>query len=309
MNSVSHLLKFLIFLSFFTICCKVSKSQDLLVTIKGDSLNCKIISIKDYYEISYLNEVGVVTRQVPIKFINYSSIRFYNDSNLIKQTDIEDKLNELDELKFFSDRRVRFSLNGLYAYTYGLDINTNNSIYNYLNNQLRTNFGYLFECHLALNKKRRIFLGVQYSKVISNAIAYQVSITTAKNISYLGNAEYNTDIYTLGVNCMYSVLPKSKEHCLYASLGINSINYYENLRIGEYYSKVNSNDYALTMGIIYDYRVGTNWAIGCASTIDGGIMTNLLVNENGQTQNVILSKSKGINLERFTFTTGIKFYL
>ncbi|MES2382144.1 MAG: hypothetical protein V4538_13950 [Bacteroidota bacterium] len=216
-----------------------------------------------------------------------------------------------DGEKYYADKKYRLSLNGVYAYRYG--INTEyllNSILKDLGNQSKHCFGFTADAHMALNKSRRIYVGFYYSRMQSNASVENTTFIAKPNLAtYSGTAYLQTNINVLGISGMLAVARKKDKHCFYFTFGLNSIQYYEDFRVGDYYATAKQNAMGTTLGFKYDKRLNRNWALNMGLAIDRGIITNILTIENGIPGSYSYNEANAINLARLSCSVGLSCYL
>ena len=90
------------------------------------------------------------------------------------------------------NNKFNVSLNALYAYRY--DINTDfsqNHLINEISKQSANNFGWQADINMALDKKRRLFLGLQYETNWSDC-----GVNSTYFISSNGTKWYRLDTHT-----------------------------------------------------------------------------------------------------------------
>lgn len=312
-------LKKCITLVAFFILINQLQAQDLLITTSNDSVNCKILKISDKYEVSYVDSnitktKNFVNAQVKLVIIDYyqnlkinkaiQQLKKINSSNISESKINFKKLNDLQ----YPYKQFRLSTNAVYAYRYFFGNNSSDPILDKLMGQIRHNFGVLADAHIKVGKSKKALIGIQIGRIQSNGMVNDVYLIS-NGQTYTGNAELQINISTMGINLLMPIWKKNKNKILYISTGLNYVTYYEDFRVGYFNLVTESSTVATSIGVIYDYRLNKNWGFGCGATIDGGVLTDLNMDSNGNKLHVTLSNDKGIGLGRVVFSSGIKCYL
>jgi len=288
-------------------------SQDLLVTKSNDSINCKIINISNSYQYSVLENNSAVSKSLPASEVKLIIIDYYTkkkETNTSKNVvNNKNYINEnwLDSVRF-SKGKYRISANLIYAFRYG-SINSSNAIEKDLYGQLRHNAGLLLDAHINISKKNNAYLGVQLGRIQANASVENVMLSHPSGVNYFGTLEAQTNISVIGANLLAKINLKDKSKLLLLSVGLNYVSYYDDLRISNYNLITTSFTVATSIGIIYDYRFNRNFAIGGGVMLDGGVLTNLTVEEFGVKKDITLNINDGIGIGRISLLCGLKCYL
>ena len=291
-------------------------SQDLIVTTNNDSINCKVLSISEMYEVARNENNMIVTQSIPAATVKKVIIDYYKNIQIQKavtsphmQLPVRKNVNEnvLSNIQF-PDERFRLSANALYAFRYGFGSTSSNIVSDKLIEQLRHNFGLLLDAHIAIGKSRKLMLGIQLGRIQGNASVANVMLNYAGQ-SYSGTAEMQVNISSIGANVIAPVWHRNKNKTLYLSGGLNYITYYEDFRVDYFNVITQSATFASSIGVMYDYRINRNWGIGCGATIDGGIFTDLYTDVNGNTYHQTVDLSAGIGVGRIVFSGGLRCYL
>lgn len=309
MKIISFLMLVTIMLSFNSKVC----SQDLLITKLNDSINCKVINISNEYQYLVLENNKTINKSIPASEVKLILIDYYTkkiETNTSKNAiNYKNYVNEnwLDSVRF-SKGKYRISANLIYAFRYN-SINSGNAIEKDLYGQIRHNTGLLFDAHTNISKKNNLYLGVQLGRIQANANVENVVLSLPSGSNYYGTLEAQTTISVIGANLLVTMNLKDKSQLLFLSAGLNYVSYYEDLRISNYNLITTSFTMATSLGIIYDYRFNRNFAIGGGLMLDGGVLTNLTVEENGAKKDFVLDLNDGIGIGRISLIGGLKCYL
>ena len=296
-----------------------SNAQDLLVTNSNDSINCKILNMFGSYEIAYIDSNSIKKKTFAAADIKIILIDFYinkksNDPNVntyptqAKTFYKGININKLETIQY-PEKRVRTSLNFLYAFRYGISNSNGNAVEEQLIGQLRHNYGTLFNIHFRFGKLKKSYLGIQAGRIQGNASVSNVMLNLTNGQSFAGTAEMQVNISTIGANILYPIWHRNKNKTVLLNAGFNYIWYYEDFRISNFNAITQSNTIASSIGALYDFRINQNWGVGCGATIDGGILTDLYFDINGDTQHQKVDIDKGIGLGRITLVGGLIYYL
>jgi hypothetical protein len=292
-----------------------ASAQDLLLTTSNDSIQCKIIEIKQNDSIEYIYFKGGIKKTEKLNLNSFLKIvpNFYLVKSQNKVDSIINNQNtkyfqKLKEKSYFKDNYFRISVDYIYSSKLReatlLVYNGQTRLLEDLKNQFTELYGYQVEFSLPLNKEKSLFLGILASNLTNEFKNYQIQ--TSSNASDLYNA--SNQISNIGVKGMYLFQSKRAYNNLYLILGMNKVYYKEEFYATNLYFINTSNTYTTFGGFNYDFRFHKNLAIGIGVIFETGFLKDVQSNESGKIVNYTLL-GNGYDLLRLNYSTGLKYYL
>lgn len=220
------------------------------------------------------------------------------------------KYNLVENKKLVS-HKFSLSLSPIYAYRY--DINTDfsqNHLINEISKQSANNFGWQADVNMALDKKKRIFLGLQYETNWSDCgVNSTYFISSNRTKIYAGDLTLQTQIKGWGLNSMIAIAKNDPRRCFYFTFGVHNLKYTENLNIANYNLKFETTLLGISYGFKYVKRMGSHWGICSSLILNKAFTTSGFYTENGSNIQVKLSPENELSISRLSFSVGAKYFL
>lgn len=209
----------------------------------------------------------------------------------------------------YADKKFSVSINAVYSYQYGLrgDYYINTSLID-LANQARNGFGYYIDAHMALNKSRSFFIGLEYANIQSYGSLNSAKLISKKTATvYEGTLDLKIRSRIIGLNFMLALAKKNPKHCVYFIFGLDQTKYNEEYNIAGKYSSGYSRNFTLNYGFKYDKRINRNWAISSGVVLNKGIII-FLENENLLEDYNSLLGGDEVDIGKLNFSVGARYY-
>lgn len=266
------------------------KAQDLLVTVEGDSLNCKITNIKGnhiYFTFMYKEEIR--NTLLPMDQVRNYRFKFYPESTVPAAMA---KAYRGDYPKY----KIGFG-GGLSNRLAKVNSNTPAVMNEYIKD-LKSGYNYGFDIIYYFSEG--LGLGIKYVGYNSKASLEYVYIT--------GTRETLSDDITInfaGPILSTRRLSVSKMNNFYANVGIGYMSYTDNaIAISAFTIKGYTAGMALDIG--YDIGLSKKFALGLQVSAFNGVITRMEYTAGGRTQSVKLDKGNYEGLLRVDFTVGLR---
>ncbi len=219
--------------------------------------------------------------------------------------------NQVNGNRDYADKKFSVSINALYSYQYGLrgDYYINTSLIDVVS-KARNGFGFLVDAHLALNKKRSWFLGIEYGNIQGYGSANNITLVSQKSATvYKGNLDLYIRTRLIGLNMMLALAKKNPKHCVYFVLGVSQSKYNEEFFIDGKNSSCNTSDLILTYGFKYDKRIGKHLALSSGIILNQAAVRYVLANENLLENKGTLLGGDRVDFGKINFSLGLRYYL
>jgi len=314
--SVSNLIKLL----FLTFVLKQSNAhaQDLIITTKKDSINCKLIAFNKFDSVAYLYYLGglKVVKKMSSNEVQKIQTNFYVEKLDKMQDSIENievkkgYFQLINNKNYFKANQFRFSFEYLYSYNV---LPHKSFLYlrgsNWKENQkLHDFYGYNIDLCYAVNQANNFFIGVLYNQIKLETFYNDVAVLLeGDNITSEGPVERKTEMNTIGLKGMFLFPSKRAFNNLYLILGANFTNYKDEYFTTNSYLNLQSAVVAPFLGLSYDFRFHKNLAAGVSLLLEYGAITEINSNHNGKLQTFNL-QNDAISIVRLTSGMGLKYY-
>jgi len=281
---------------------------DSIFTNNGELIIGKITEDKkDWYIIYELpnkskNNIAYSNIKNVIK-CNYNSHKSTEKVLPIKilQTNNNESINTV-----FQNKKYRISLDGIVGMYSGFKTSNFISTPKNYERQLRLNIGFATSIHRAINKRRNILLGVKFSSLYASANAQNAHITTSDSF-YDGELDTKLYLNTIGPNLLIKLGKGKSLHSYALQFGINFSYYNEITSISNYNLELSGVAISPSLHFLYDYKMSKNFSLGCNLGYEGGTLTSVLVNDNGNQSIKRLGRTNSINLGRIGLSIGARY--
>lgn len=270
----------LLIISTFVLLAKAVTAQDLIVTVKNDSIRCKITNDDFsyiYYTLSDKSVDKIKTTEVKFIRLNYVDQKTVISTSILPKEPINASKNE-----FSLDLKIGPS------YLSAKTLNSGNDIYDRYKNNLK--LGYHFTLGMNYGIKENIGLGVQFKRFYSSNSINTFEFRDSSNVSTFGKLsdKISVDFYAIKFIGKKSIADKN-------------IDIFTGVSIG--YVKYNNDSYAIIPINISGNSVGYQYEFGIDYKISKKLGVELAVNLFQST----LKKQE--NLARMELSGGIRYYL
>jgi hypothetical protein len=277
------------------------RAQDLIVTIKDDSLNCKITKIKkDYIYFTYLNKNEVMNTLIFVDEVKYYQKNYFSTPaippDILKKSDT-------------AYQKIRVGAFGGLSYMTG---KISNSVPSFLVSYIEElKSGYHFGGEINYYISKNLGFGLRYSTFVSKNKFDKIIIF----IDNVGNIRIGTLKNEIFINSICPVIT-GKADLLNNKMTLNSTfsmcfqNYSNQFTFTLNY---NSNGFKLTgntIGLLYDlgldYKFVKNLSIGLRISYIFGAIDNFEYKDGQNTKKITLSNVKE-DISRLNFSVVLSF--
>nr|WP_319999625.1 hypothetical protein [uncultured Draconibacterium sp.] len=268
-------------LILFTLLPALVFSQDLIVTQKGDSLNCIITKERDdfiYFTFKYNNEIRKTL--LPVSDVKTFVYDFWEAPELLKR----DMRKDLDY------QVIRFALNVGYGYrTAPLADNIPSNLETHYK---KMKSGIVIEGHISGFTSEVIGFGLKYNLFKSSGTSDQYG-------------EEKLSINFIGPSISARLLSYDKNAAFISSLTMGRLGYTNKMYDG--YSQLQGSTFGMGWDLGYDFKLSKNIAFGVQLSLFAGTLTKVSL-KNGMTVSEIdLDDDELEGLGRIDLTVGLRF--
>lgn len=248
--------------------------------------------------------------------IAYSSIKNVIKCNYIPKKSIEKLLpikiiqtNKNESINsVFQNKKYRIALDGIVGIYSGFkNINIITTPRNY-ESQLRPNIGFSSSIHRSINKRRNVLLGVKFSSLYASANAQNAQITSPDSAIYSGELVTKLYLNTIGPNLLIKLGKGKSLHSYALQFGLSFSYYNEITNISNYNLELSGVAISPSLHFLYDYKMSKNFSLGCNLGYEGGTLTSVLVNDNGNQSLIRLGRTNPINLGRIGLSISARYW-
>lgn len=274
--------------------CNLAYSQDLIVTSKGDSLNCKITKLKgEYIYFTFNYNEKIMNTLLLISDIDSYQYAFYPMGEVTESTP-----------KIVNYPRFRFVLNGGYSY---LTAKISNKVPQDLTQHIKDmKSGYhfggdvigYFDESLGVGLKGIIFSS-------SNSIDNVAFIDENSNYSQ-GTLNENLKITFIGPTFSVRTFNLNRTNCFIMNLSAGYMGYTNDVILIDKY-KITGGTVGFVLDFGYDIELSKNLALGFQLSVVRGALEDANISKGGLVQRIELEKENQENLSRIDFSIGLRF--
>ncbi len=278
-----------------TICFSSIFAQDLVVTDEGDSLNCKITSVKNgnvYFTFKHKEETR--STLLPINQIKTYQYSFYKTA-IVSPTNI-----------IFHETFPHWRLAFEGGYSYQMASVGNNVPPGFISYVDALKSGYHIGASVTYYFSELIGVGFKYLLFKTSNEMDNIYVTQPDGSTEFGNLSDDISITFLGPTVSTRFLNSKKNNAFYLILGIGYLGLQDNMVIVNTYTQTGN-----TVGIIwevgYDIGLTKNLAIGFNLTLLGGSLNQYNLNDGLTTTTIHLPSNNYIDFSRIDLSIGIRF--
>lgn len=325
MNKNSLNIFFLFIISFLL--NNQAAGQDLLITNKDDSIDCKFVSVDSLnyqvwvlsedgnvgYEVGYLKTTVKkliidfkIYKQIPIIIKTDTVKKFsYKFTDKIAETEKIEKLEEIVnknkfnffDYKFSADYMNTFNISGTGYLTYAVILSGLNLSFSKSFGQNRNKLLDIDLNIVGKTTEKENELIVEYRPFgKSDTIAYG----TSNSLNLIG---------CLGISYSRAFMNKKRNNVLYLGGGLDFILYGEYYRIENYLIYLETKTIGYNVKLHYDRILNKNWGLGIGLRYGGGYLYGDNVSIENVLNTIFNNKYNTNSITRISAQVGIKYYL
>ncbi len=284
----------LITMMFFT---SMPKAQDIIITQKKDTINCKIT--KDKAE--YIHFVFKHKDEVRNTLISRKDVLFYK-KGYFQETELTSE--DLDEavVKLPS---FRIAVNGGYSYRIAKVLDEYTELEPYIRELKKgvhwsvSGIGYIDES---------LGIGLKYSCFNSENSMKNVEYTNIYGVREQGNISDDIRIHFIGPVISARLYNHNKTNSWILSYGLGYMHYVDHTYVGGDF-KISGGTLGQSYDIGYDVGLSKNLALGFQLSFLSGKITKIKVSNGYDTQSMKLDEDSQEGLGRFDFSVGLRLNL
>ena len=259
-------------------------AQDLLVTVDGDSINCKITKVKeDYIYFIFSHQGEVRNTLLPREQVTDFQNDFY-----------ETAVVQPDQIAGYKSKfpHWRLAASGGWGYRLGRSPDGLNSAGQDFVNQLRSGFiigldaGYFFS---------EIFgAGLKYDLFKAHALSLSPSVEDHNSISFAGPS------------FIMRFFDQAKANYWFMGYSIGYMGYKDRMDVSGQQIINQGSTFGMAMDFGYDIALSKNWALGFQLSLLSGTLTRYNQTVNGVTQTIELKSGSYEGLGRVNLSAGLR---
>jgi hypothetical protein len=283
---------------------------DSIFTNNGELIIGKITEDKKDWYIIY---------ELPNKSKNniaYSNLKNVIKCNFISQKNIEKVLpikklqtnNNESINKIFQNKKYRFAFDGILGIYSGFKSSNFISTPKDYESQLRINLGITSSFHRSINRRRNVLLGVKFSSLYASANAQNAQIISPDSNLYFGEFETKLYLNTIGPNLLIKLGKEKSLHSYVLQFGLSFSYYNQITSISNYNLELSGVAFSPSLHFLYDYKMSKNFSLGTNLGYEGGALSSVLVNDNGNQSIKRLGRTNPIKLGRIGLSIGVRYW-
>ncbi|MBN4051367.1 hypothetical protein JYU16_00985 [bacterium AH-315-M05] len=273
-----------------------AKSQDLIITDKGDSLNCKIMKIRGaHFHITFKDEDKIRRAVLPSSMVKYYQKEYYHTREKVKDTIVV-----LDD-----NPMIRFSISG------GLS-----NLVAKISDQIPSDFipymkelrsGYHIGGDLNYYITGTQGIGIKYSMFRTKNQLNNIYIIYPNGQTRSGILRDDITIQFIGPSyCMRMFLGNKYSH-LISNISLGYLDYRNNAKlIDDFILSSSALGFSGDIGI--DFLIDNNISLGIAFSITLGTLSKFEIDDGVSIQTIELDKENFENISRIDLSIGLKYY-
>lgn len=271
-------------------------AQDLLVTTKGDSLNCKITKEKTdlvHFTFKYENEIRYAL--IPKQQIKFMKKKFFNFSEIPFEKLI---------LKDTSYQKIRIGVNSGFSYMTGkINKEQSNDIQNYYKD-LKTGYNIGFD--FTYFNSENIGFGLIYSLFrTSNQLNNFIIKDSVTGKIRTGELKDDITLHYIGPYLCTRINSFNKKTSFISNISLGYLSYQNNVTVIDNF-KLNGSTIGLLWDIGMDYSIKKNILLGIIFSYKFGTLSHIKYDDGIQIKSLNLDQNDILNISRIDFSIGLK---
>lgn len=283
----------IVVISFVFVSCLYS--QDLILTSKGDSINCKITKIKsDYIYFTFKHKEEIRNTLLSVSAIKDYRVDYFTVSEVPQH-----KIVGYQDYKHF-----RISLNAGFSYqTAKIHQSVPSEFRNYVND-LKSAYHFGFD--LSYFFSEYVGFGLKYSMFQSSNSMDNIYIEDSTGFREYGKMSDDIKISFFGPMISTRLLSYNSKNALIISLALGYMNYQnDKILVNKYI--MSGNTFGLSIGIGYDIGLSEDLSLGFEISAISGTLFEYKWNDGKSTEIVKLKNGEYESLSRIDFSIGLRF--
>ncbi len=256
--------------------------QDLLVTEKGDSLNCKITKIKNDYVYFTFSHEGEVRNTLLLK----TQVKYYQYNYYVKPEVLPHQMTSYKP----EYPHWRLAFNGGWSYRLAsLPDGLSSAEKEYLK---KLKSGFSISCDVTYFFMEALGVGLKYDLY--------------KSSNSLSGLSDNISIPFIGPAFATRVFNQDKTNYWFFNLAFGYMGFKDKGTASGQSGTIKGGTAGVAMDIGYDFAISKNWAAGVQVSLLSGMITELDYTINGTTQKKKLEKDQYEGLGRMNISVGLR---
>ena len=288
-------MKYIFIITFLIVLTNSLYSQDLVVTKKGDSINCKITKVKKdniYFTFKHKDEVR--NTLLPMTGVKIHQFDYYQISEVSREKVVG----------YENYQRFRIAINGGYSYqTARVAENVPSDFKDYVK---ELKLGYHFGYDLIYYFSEPLGFGFKYYLFKSSNSLDNIYIEDTDGNRTQGKLSDDLTISFIGPTFSTRLLNHDKSNAFLLNLSLGYMGYSNNkVKIDKY--KITGSTVGLSFDIGYDIGLSENLSLGFQVSYLSGTLFKYELNDGITTQTIDLEEREYESLNRIDFSIGLRF--
>lgn len=271
-------------------------AQDLIVTNEGDSLNCKITSVKSdriYFTFKHKNEVR--NTLLFLNKVRYHQVNYYSNTEV--------PVSKIPVGTGYPNFRLAINA-GLAYRTAKIADNVPSDFKSYMKD-LKS--GVSYSADISYFFSEQLGFGLKYALFKSKNSVSNVMVTFPDGSSEIGSMSDNISNSFFGPIFTTRLLNGSKNNAFIMSLGLGYMGYTNKSTLASSNYTIKSSTMGLCWDIGYDVGLSKNMSLGFQLSMYLGTLTKYEISDGVTTRTVKLEEDSYESLSRIDLTIGLRF--
>ena len=290
--------RFCLIIFLFLFVGNIIKCQDLIVTNKGDSINCKITNYRKnnmYFTLRDGNEIR--NTMIPMEQIKYYQKNYYSKSDI--------PLNKVNRIGNYS--KLRISFQGGYSYQLAKIGSDVPQIFQDYYKKLKN--GYSFGGDIDYFTSDRFGFGFKFSIFRThNELDNIVATDTLTGVVKTGSLKDNITIQYFGPEICTRLHTFNNKTIFIADMSLGYLGYQDNATLIDNYT-VTGNTVGLMLDIGVDFMIDDHFSFGGLVSYTVGSLNTININNGTTTETIKLNNNELIGLNRLDLSVGFRYNL
>lgn len=288
-------MKNIFIITFLIVLVNSLYSQDLVVTKKGDSINCKITKVKkDHIYFTFKHKDEVRNTLLPLTDVKIHQFDYYQISEVSKEKVVG----------YENYQRFRIAINGGYSYqTARVAGNVPSDFKDYVK-ELKS--GYHFGCDLIYYFSEPLGFGFKFYQFKSSNSLDDIYIEDIDGNRTHGRLGDDLTISFIGPTFSTRLFNHDKSNAFLLNLSLGYMGYSNNKVIIDRY-KMTGSTVGLSFDIGYDIGLSENLSLGFQVSYLSGTLFKYELNDGITTKTIDLEEREYESLNRIDFSIGLRF--
>ncbi len=285
----------LLILFFILFTANTIFSQDLVITSKGDSINCKITKVNSdniYFTFKYEDEIR--SRLMPLLKVEKHIFNYYAISEVPENKHIgHDNYNHF-----------RLAINGGFGYRIGVIPDDISPEFKDYIKELKT--GYVYSGDLSYFITKYIGFGLKYNFFNASNSMDDIYIEDMFGNRRYGKMSDDISITFIGPTFTTRFIKANKNDAIILNVGVGYLGYNNDLVIIDKYN-ISGSSMGLTFDFGYDIALSSDLALGIQLSIISGSLFQYTLDDGNTKEIIILEEGEFESLNRIDLSVGLRF--